>query len=50
MRSVADAAAAFSHTCTSVQAQGWSGIRNSELLRRADADFDLFITSDQNIR
>ncbi|SRR6266508_1006598 len=34
------------HSVTSVQAQGWSGIRNSELLRRAEADFDLFITSD----
>jgi hypothetical protein len=38
------------HYVTSVQAQGWNGIRNSELLRRAEADFDLFITSDQNIR
>ena len=38
------------HSVTSVQAQGWSGICNSELLRRAEADFDLFITSDQNIR
>ena len=38
------------HSCTSVQAQGWSGIRNSELLRRAEGQFDLFITSDQNIR
>lgn len=38
------------HSVTSVQAQGWSGIRNSELLRRAESDFDLFITSDQNIR
>ena len=28
------------HSVTSVQAQGWSGIRNSELLRRAEADFD----------
>jgi hypothetical protein len=36
--------------CTSVQAQGWSGIRNSDLLKRAEAGFDLFITSDQNIR
>jgi len=35
---------------TNVQAQGWSGIRNSELLRRAEAEFDLFITADQNIR
>ena len=25
-------------------------MRNSELLRRAQAEFDLFITSDQNIR
>jgi len=39
-----------SHTCTSVQAQGWSGVRNSELLERAQTEFDLFITSDQNIR
>jgi predicted nuclease of predicted toxin-antitoxin system len=38
------------HSVTSVQAQGWSGIRNSELLRRAEPEFDLFITSDQNIR
>ena len=38
------------HSVSSVQAQGWNGIRNSELLRRAEADFDLFITSDQNIR
>ena len=38
------------HTVTSVQAQGWNGIRNSELLRRTKAEFDLFITSDQNIR
>ena len=38
-----------SHTCTSVQAEGWSGIRNGELLRRAEGRFDLFITSDQNI-
>ena len=37
------------HSCTSVQAQGWSGIRNSELLKRAEADFDLLITADQNI-
>ena len=38
------------HSCTSVQAQGWSGIRNDDLLQRAEAGFDLFITSDQNIR
>ena len=39
-----------SHSCTSVQAHGWSGIRNGDLLQRAEAEFDLFITSDQNIR
>jgi predicted nuclease of predicted toxin-antitoxin system len=38
------------HACTSVQAQGWSGIRNGDLLDLAEAEFDLFITSDQNIR
>src|SRR5437660_11963862 len=38
------------HACTSVQAQGWSGIRNGDLLQRAEKEFDLFITSDQNIR
>lgn len=38
------------HTCTNVQAQGWSGIRNGDLLQRAEGEFDLFITSDQNIR
>lgn len=50
MRTLADASAANHHTCTSVQAQGWSGIRNGDLLQRAETDFDLFITSDQNIR
>jgi len=38
------------HSCTTVQAQGWAGIRNGELLERAEAGFDLFITPDQNIR
>lgn len=38
------------HMRTSVQAQGWSGIRNGDLLQRAEGEFDLFITSDQNIR
>jgi len=37
------------HSVTSVQAQGWSGVRNSELLHHAEAEFDLFLTSDQNI-
>jgi len=33
------------HSCTSVQAQGWGGIKNGELLRLAETDFDLFITA-----
>jgi predicted nuclease of predicted toxin-antitoxin system len=39
-----------SHACGSVQAQGWGGIRNGDLLQRAEGEFDLFITSDQNLR
>lgn len=38
------------HECTSVQAQGWGGIRNGDLLQKAEAEFDLLITADQNIR
>lgn len=38
------------HDCTTVQKRGWGGIKNGELLRRAEGEFDLFITSDQNIR
>ncbi|HAF13387.1 MAG TPA: hypothetical protein DCK93_17840 [Blastocatellia bacterium] len=30
------------HACTTVQAKGWSGIRNGDLLQRAEAEFDLF--------
>jgi hypothetical protein len=33
-----------------VEIQGWRGMRNGVLLERAEAGFDLFITSDQNIR
>jgi hypothetical protein len=39
-----------SHECATVQGRGWSGLTNGELLRRATAKFDLFITCDQNIR
>jgi|SRR5947199_10073304 len=38
------------HVCATVQDRGWSGVRNGDLLQRAEAEFDLFITSDQNIR
>lgn len=37
------------NACSTVQDLGWGGIKNGELLQRAEAEFDLFITSDQNI-
>lgn len=33
-----------------VQERGWSGIKNGELLKLVVAEFDIFITSDKNIR
>ena len=38
------------HSCSTVQGEGWGGIKNGDLLQRAEGEFDLFITSDQNIR
>lgn len=38
------------HSCSTVQAKGWGGIKNGDLLLLAENEFDLFITSDQNIR
>jgi hypothetical protein len=38
------------HECTNVQKQGWKGTKNGALLALAADEFDLFITSDQNIR
>ena len=34
---------------TTVQEHGWSGVLNGELLRRADAGFDAFVTLDRGI-
>ena len=50
MRAVADAQAINRTSCSTVKGEGWGGIKNGELLRRAEGEFDLFITSDQNIR
>ena len=36
------------HECTNAQKRGCGGVKNGELLRRAEGEFDLFITSDQN--
>jgi predicted nuclease of predicted toxin-antitoxin system len=38
------------HACSTVQDLGWGGIKNGDLLQRAVGEFDLFITSDQNLR
>ena len=38
------------HHCVSVQKRGWKGTKNGALLALAANEFDLFITSDQNIR
>ena len=38
------------HACSTVQDLGWGGITNGDLLQRAEGEFDLFITSDQNLR
>jgi hypothetical protein len=35
------------HSCSTVQDEGWGGIKNGDLLQRAEGEFDLFITSDQ---
>lgn len=38
------------HHCTTPQRRGWGGIKNGELIRLAEREFDLFITSDRNLR
>jgi Domain of unknown function (DUF5615) len=38
------------HDVRTVPEQGWAGLRNSELLRRAVAEgFEVFVTADQNL-
>jgi hypothetical protein len=32
-----------------VPRRGWSGVENSELLRRAATEFDVLVTGDQNL-
>ena len=38
------------HTCTTAQKRGWHAVKNGELIEKAETEFDLFITCDQNIR
>jgi predicted nuclease of predicted toxin-antitoxin system len=37
------------HDCSSAQRAGWTGLRNGELLRKAEKEFDVFITGDLNL-
>src|SRR5215216_1652227 len=37
------------HTVVTVQEHGWSSTKNGELLRLAAREFDVFLTSDQNL-
>ena len=37
------------HEVITAQKAGWAGIKNGELLRRAAADFDAFVTVDRNL-
>lgn len=38
------------HECTTAALCGWGGFKNGDLIRLAEAGFDLMITSDQNLR
>jgi hypothetical protein len=38
------------HQVTTVYELGWSSLENGELLREAEGRFDLFVTTDQNLR
>jgi hypothetical protein len=38
------------HEVLTVTEHGWSGIKNGNLLKLAEAEFDVFLTVDQNLR
>jgi predicted nuclease of predicted toxin-antitoxin system len=38
------------HSAFTVQEMGWAGIRNSELLAKAESNFDVLLTADKNLR
>ena len=37
------------HTVFTVQEKGWAGMKNGELLRQAEKEFNVWVTADQNI-
>jgi len=38
------------HQVVTVQQAGWAGIKNGDLLRQAEGQFDVFVTADKNLR
>lgn len=38
------------HSVSTVQQQGWAGISNGDLIEKIDGVFDVFVTSDKNLR
>ena len=38
------------HSVTTVPLQGWAGLPNGELLRRASGQFDALVTGDQSLQ
>lgn len=38
------------HHCVSVHRMGWTGLTNGMLLLKAEAEFDVFLTADTNLR
>ncbi len=38
------------HTVATVQEMGWGGTKNGKLLALAEAEFDVFLTADKNLR
>ena len=41
--------ALIGHTVATVRHMGWHNVKNGELLRRADGQFDVLLTVDQNL-
>lgn len=37
------------HSVFTVQEKDWSGMKNGELLSKAEIEFDVWLTADQNI-
>jgi hypothetical protein len=37
------------HDCTTAPEKGWAGIKNGNLMRLAESEFDIFLTVDRNL-